>query len=115
MNWPSHTDYQDSIQNPHICFEDAELKESEVKCDMLGLPKVMSGNFASVYSVKSSQGRYAIRCFVRQVLGQQGRYARMSQQLLGLGLSSLVGFEYILRGIKVRNEWYPVVKMQWVE
>ncbi len=115
MNWPSHTDYQDSIQNPHICFEDAELKESEVKCDMLGLPKVMSGNFASVYSVTTAQGRYAIRCFVRQVLGQQGRYARMSQQLLGLGLDSLVGFEYILRGIKVRNEWYPVVKMQWVE
>lgn len=115
MNWPSHTDYQDSIQNPHICFEDAELKESEVKCDMLGLPKVMSGNFASVYSVTTSQGRYAIRCFVRQVLGQQGRYARMSQQLLGLGLDSLVGFEYILRGIKVRNEWYPIVKMQWVD
>ncbi len=115
MNWPSHTDYQDSIQNPHICFEDAELKESEVKCDMLGLPKVMSGNFASVYSVTTGGNRYAIRCFVRQVLGQQGRYARMSQQLLGLGLDCLVGFEYILRGIKVRNEWYPVVKMAWVD
>lgn len=115
MNWPSHTDYQDSIQNPHICFEDAELKESEVKCDMLGLPKVMSGNFASVYSVTSAGNRYAIRCFVRQVLGQQGRYARLSQHLLGLGLDSMVSFDYILRGIKVRNEWYPVVKMQWVD
>ena len=115
MNWPSHTDYQDSIQNPHICFEEADLKESEVKCDMLGLPKVMSGNFASVYSVTNNQGRWAIRCFVRQVMGQQGRYARMSQQLLGLGLDFLVSFEYYLRGIKVRNEWYPIVKMQWVE
>jgi hypothetical protein len=115
MNWPSHTDYQDSIQNPHICFEEADLKESEVKCDMLGLPKVMSGNFASVYSVTTSQGRWAIRCFVRQVMGQQGRYARMSQQLLGLGLDFMVSFEYYLRGIKVRNEWYPIVKMQWVD
>ncbi|MEW6303424.1 MAG: hypothetical protein AB1705_08140 [Verrucomicrobiota bacterium] len=115
MNWPSHTDYQDSIQNPHICFEEADLKSGEVGCDMLGLPKVMSGNFASVYSMKTPTGRWAIRCFVRQVLGQQGRYARMSQHLLGLGLDCMVTFEYILRGIKVRNEWYPVVKMQWVD
>ena len=45
-SWPSHTDYQDAIQNPHICFEAEDLKVSEVGCDMLGLPKVMSGNFA---------------------------------------------------------------------
>ncbi|HSH93883.1 MAG TPA: hypothetical protein VK968_07040 [Roseimicrobium sp.] len=114
-NWPSHTDYQDSIQNPHICFEDEVLKTSEVKVDMLGLPKVMSGNFASVYSVTTGGDRWAIRCFVRQVLGQQGRYARLSQHLMGLGLDCMVTSDYLLRGIKVRNEWYPIVKMQWVD
>ncbi len=116
MNWPSHTDYQDSIQNPPICFEDPSLKEADVTCDMLGLPRVMSGNFACVYSVKTKDGtRWAIRCFVRQVLGQQGRYARLSQHLFGLGLNCMVGFEYMLRGIKVRNEWYPILKMEWVD
>lgn len=115
MNWPSHTDYQDSIQNPHICFEDEELIKGEVGCDMLGLPRVMSGNFACVYSMKTEQGKFAIRCFVRQVLGQQGRYARLSQHLLGLGLPFMVDFEYILRGIKVRTEFYPIVKMAWVD
>jgi hypothetical protein len=115
MNWPSHTDYQDAIQNPHICFEEAALKEGDVTCDMLGLPRVMSGNFACVYSVTTKdKKRWAIRCFVRQVLGQQGRYARLSQHLFGLGLDCMVGFEYFLRGIKVRNEWYPVLKMEWV-
>ena len=115
MNWPSHTDYQDSIQNPHICFEEPTLKTAEVGCDMLGLPKVMSGNFACVYSVTTGSDRWAIRCFVRQVLGQQGRYARLSQHLFGLGLDCMVEFEYFLRGIKVRNEWYPIVKMRWVD
>ena len=115
MNWPSHTDYQDAIQNPHICFEEPALKTGEVGCDMLGLPKVMSGNFACVYSVTTGAERWAIRCFVRQVLGQQGRYARLSQHLFGLGLDCMVEFEYYLRGIKVRNEWYPIVKMRWVE
>jgi hypothetical protein len=116
MNWPSHTDYQDAIQNPPICFEDASLKDGDVTCDMLGLPRVMSGNFACVYSVRTKDNtRWAIRCFVRQVLGQQGRYARLSQHLFGLGLKCMVGFEYMLRGIKVRNEWYPILKMEWVE
>jgi hypothetical protein len=114
-NWPSHTDYQDSIQNPQICFEEPVLKTAEVTCDMLGLPKVMSGNFASVYSVTTGADRWAIRCFVRQVLGQQGRYARLCQHLCGLGLPCMVTFDYFLRGIKVRNEWYPIVRMQWVE
>jgi hypothetical protein len=115
MSWPSHTDYQDSIQNPHICFEDATLKTGEVGCDMLGLPRVMSGNFACVYSMTTGGDRWAIRCFVRQVLGQQGRYARLSQNLCGLGLPCMVTFDYLLRGIQVKNEWYPIVKMQWVD
>lgn len=115
MNWPTHTDYQDAIQNPHICFEDVSLKSGEVGCDMLGLPKVTSGNFACVYSLTADDGRFAIRCFVRQVLGQQGRYARLAQHLMGLGLDCMVDFEYILRGIKIANEWYPVLKMQWVD
>ena len=115
MNWPTHTDYQDAIQNPHICFEVDSLKSGEVGCDMLGLPKVTSGNFVCVYSLTADEGRFAIRCFVRQVLGQQGRYARLAQHLLGLGLDCMVDFEYILRGIKVANEWYPILKMQWVD
>jgi serine/threonine protein kinase len=115
MNWPTHTDYQDAIQNPHICFEDVTLKSGEVGCDMLGLPKVTSGNFACVYSLTADDGRFAIRCFVRQVLGQQGRYARLAQHLMGLGLDCMVDFEYILRGIKIANEWYPILKMQWVD
>lgn len=115
MNWPTHTDYQDAIQNPQICFEVDSLKSGEVGCDMLGLPKVTSGNFACVYSLTADDGRFAIRCFVRQVLGQQGRYARLAQHLMGLGLDCMVDFEYILRGIKIANEWYPVLKMQWVD
>ena len=51
MNWPTHTDYQDAIQNPKNCFNEPDLKAGEPKYDMLGLPRVMSGNFASVYEL----------------------------------------------------------------
>lgn len=115
MNWPTHSDYQDAMQNPQVCFQEPELKTGEAATDMLGLPRVMSGNFASVYELRTTPGRWAIRCFVRQVPGQQGRYARLSQYLNSLNVPYLVKFEYLLKGILVKGEWYPIVKMQWVE
>jgi hypothetical protein len=114
-NWPTHSDYQDAMQNPSVCFAEDELKAGEAKLDMLGLPRVMSGNFASVYELKTPKNRWAIRCFVRQVPGQQGRYARLSQYINSLTMACLVDFEYILKGILVKGEWYPAVKMRWVE
>src|ERR1043166_4099039 len=115
MNWPTHTDYQDAMQNPGVCFQEPELKTGEAACDMLGLPRVMSGNFASVYELKTSGTRYAVRCFVRQVPGQQGRYSRLSQYLNSITLDCLVDFEFMLKGILVKGEWFPIVKMHWVE
>lgn len=115
MNWPTHTDYQDAIQNPKNCFDEPDLKAGEPKFDMLGLPRVMSGNFASVYELKTADSRWAVRCFVRQVPGQQGRYARLSQYLASVKMDYLVNFDFILKGILVKGEWYPIVKMQWVE
>jgi hypothetical protein len=115
MNWPSHTDYQDAMQNPAVCFQEPELKSGEPKVDMLGLPRVMSGNFASVYELNCTDRRWAVRCFVRQVPGQQGRYARLSQHLNSMTMPCLVPFEYMLKGILVKGEWYPIVKMHLVD
>jgi len=115
MNWPSHTDYQDAIQNPQVCFQEEELKTATVAMDMLGMPRVMSGNFASVYELTTVNGKhYAIRCFVRQVANQQVRYNLLTRHLQAVTLPWLVGFEFQLRGIRLRNEWYPIVKMDWV-
>ena len=115
MNWPTHTDYQDAIQSPSHCFSEEDLKLGTVTNDMLGMPRVMSGNFASVYEVTTQQGkRHAIRCFVRQVANQQVRYNLLTRHLQAVSLPYLVGFEFQLRGIRVRNEWYPIVRMDWV-
>jgi hypothetical protein len=115
MNWPTHTDYQDAIQNPLICFAEEELKAGTAACDMLGLPRVTSGNFASVYELSAGGKRYAVRCFVRQIMGQQGRYARLCEHLGKMTMPWLVDFNYYLKGIMVRGEWFPIVKMDWVE
>lgn len=114
MKWPTHTDYQDAIQNPLSCFQEPDLKAGTITSDMLGLPKVMSGNFASVYELQTAKGKSAIRCFVRQVFGQQGRYARLGEYLANVHLDSLVQFEFLQKGILVHGEWYPIIRMEWV-
>lgn len=115
MKWPTHADYQESIQNPSFCLKDPDLKAATVACNMLGLPKVMSGNFASVYELGNEDIRWAVRCFVRQVPNQHRHYTLLSQHLGSIRPDCLVGFEYILEGIQLLGRWYPIVKMEWVE
>src|SRR5690349_2371331 len=115
MSWPTPSDYQEAIQNPQLCFQDPKLQKGTVASTALGLPRVASGNFASVYEVRNGSKRWAIRCFLRPVSDRQQRYASISQHLTGVWLPSLVSFEYLPQGIRLRGQYYPMVKMEWVE
>jgi hypothetical protein len=115
MNWPPASDYQDAIQNPWHCFQEAELKGGQPALNRLGLPRVASGNFASVYQIHKAAERWAVRCFLRQGADQQDRYALLSQYLRSVSAPGLVEFAYLAQGIRVRSQWYPVVKMEWVD
>lgn len=114
MNWPPASDYQDAIQNPSFCFQDAELRAGQPAVNRIGLPRVASGNFASVYQIHSAGEKWAVRCFLRQGADQR-RYAVLSEYLNGAAITGLVDFAYLSPGIKVRGQWYPIVKMDWVE
>lgn len=114
MNWPPASDYQDAIQNPALCFNDIELKSGHVALNKIGLPRVASGNFASVYEMQNAGHRWAVRCFLRQGEDQQNRYAQLSLYLSRLVIAGLVTFNYQTEGIRVRGKWYPIVKMDWV-
>ncbi len=115
MSWPPASDYQDAIQNPATCFHDIELKAGKVSVNKIGLPRVASGNFASVYEMTTGAHRWAVRCFLRQGEDQQNRYALLSLYLSKLTVAGLVEFGYQQEGIRVRGKWCPVVKMEWVE
>ncbi len=115
ITWPTHTDYLESLQEPKHSFDSQELRDSTVATDLFGLPRVTSGNFASVYEITTQESKkWALRCFVRQVSGQQGRYAMLSQYLAGVKVPWLVAFDYIPKGVLVQSEWFPVVKMEWI-
>jgi len=114
MNWPNHADYAEAVQNPELCFELPELHTGVVATSPLGLPRVLSGNFASVYEITGGGETFAVRCFVRQVTNQQDRYAALERHLAGHDLPCMVPFEFVTRGIRVHERWFPIVKMNWV-
>lgn len=115
MNWPQPSDYQDAIQNPSTCFQLPELRGSRVATNQLGLPRVASGNFASVYQLQLLGRRWAVRCFLRPITDQHRRYERISDHVSDRRLTYILPFHYLTDGIRLRNEWYPIVKMEWAD
>lgn len=114
MNWPNHADYSDAVQNPELCFDLPELQTGVVATNPLGLPRALSGNFATVYEITGGGETHAVRCFIRQVTNQQARYSALQRYFEPLALPFLVPFEFVEQGIRVSRRMLPIVKMAWV-
>ena len=84
---------------------------------LLRLPVRWVGNFAIVYQVVCRQtGKvYAVKCFTRQVHDLRDRYRQIAAHLEEAQLPFTVEFQYLEQGIRVRGEWFPILKMRWVE
>ena len=115
MPWPGITDFSEAVQNPRLCFKGTELEPGVVSLNRRGMPLVFSGAFACVYPVSVGNQTFAVRCFTREVSDQQTRYGELSSYLLNVLPPSFVHFEYVERGISLRGDWYPIVRMEWVE
>ena len=109
------SDYQEAVQNPANCFSDAQLKAGTPALNALGLPSPVTGGFCSVYQVTSGKTRWAVRCFLHHIRDGRERYKEISKYLRGRKLKETVGFEYVQEGIRVRGDWHPVLKMEWVD
>ena len=114
MAWPAAQDYNEAVQSP-ASFADPELRAATPDANALGLPLPRSGNFADVYPFTGPAGRWAVKCFTREVPGLRERYAEVSAHLEKARLPFTVDFRYLEEGIRVQGRWYPVLKMQWVE
>lgn len=115
IRWPNPLDYNEAVQFPEISFEDSELQNGEVELTPIGLPKVASGNFANVFRFDCGSKQYAVKCFLRNVYDQHRRYNHLSQFTMYNSVPNMVEFEYQLKGIRVEENWFPIVKMAWVD
>ncbi len=116
MSWPTVTDYNEAIQNLLATTADEELRNGAVT--RAGrLPAKWPGNFAIVYQVKSRRpGKtWAVKCFTRKTPIARSVIGPISDRLQQTRLRSAVGFQYLEQGIQMHGEWFPVLKMKWVE
>jgi hypothetical protein len=115
MPYPQITEYQEAVQHPSMSFVDAELRQGSVAENSLGLPLVMSGGFALTYAVTASGRKYAVRCFHREIPAIQQKYDAISKKLKSLTNGYFVDFDFQQSGIRVRQQVFPIVRMDWVE
>jgi serine/threonine protein kinase len=111
------TEYNAAIQNLRNSVSDDELRQGEPALNALGVPMPYSGGFADVYKVHCPQtgNTWAVKCFTREVTGQRERYREISAHLDQVKLPFTVDFQYVEPGIRAGGQWYPFLKMRWVE
>jgi hypothetical protein len=115
VSYPQSIDYQEAVQDPRNAFTDPDLKAGSVTLTPLGLPLALSGGFALTYIVQLGQGKFAVRCFHREVPQAQACYAQISANLRSLASPYFVQFDFQPGGIRIHGRPYPVVKMDWAE
>jgi uncharacterized coiled-coil protein SlyX len=113
--YPTGADYVEALQDTWRCFRDPELIGCSVRTDNFGIPRPISGNFASVFMAHTATGRkLAIKCFTRDVPDQQARYREIAAALQDVPADWKVEFRYVDAGVVVRGKPYPVLVMEWI-
>jgi hypothetical protein len=115
MPWPTPQDYNEAVQNPRLAFADGELQTGHAELTPLGIPRPISGGFANVYKMRCSSRVWAVRCFIREYKDHQQRYQAINEQLDRARLPYTAGFRFPAKGIRVHGDWYPILKMEWVQ
>jgi hypothetical protein len=113
--WPSLQDYNEAIQLHRTYVEDVELKSARPYEDAMGLPRPVTGAFSTVYRLESSAQDLAFKLFLKDIHDQEARYALISDFLGENKLSYFVSFKYLITGIKIRGDWFPGLRMDWIE
>jgi len=114
-SWPTPQMYNEAIQDPSRCFVDAELQSASAVLNAIGLPRPLSGAFATVYRLSSQERHWAVKCFTEAVTDQPRRYQKIAAAVQKLHLPFFTQFDFEENGIRVQTEIYPIVKMSWAE
>jgi hypothetical protein len=108
VSWPTPQDYDEAVQRALLNLNDPDLRNGTVESRI-------TGTFANVYRIRSGNGTWAVRCFLRDFPDHKERYAAISAHLESASLAYIVGFQFLESGIRVKRKWYPILKMEWIE
>ncbi len=115
LSWPTPQEYNEAVQNPALNFSILAICNGKLELSALGLPRPITGAFASVYRMYQADGSsIAVRCFLRPTIDHEDRYRTVSAYVSTDALEATIGFEFIDSGIRIGGSWYPIVRMEWL-
>lgn len=119
--YPTGADYSEALRDTAVCFDHPVLARGLVAMGPLRMPRVVSGNFGSVFRVTGVGGaggggrEYAVKCFTRAAPDRLRRYRAIADALRTAPGAWRVDVDFVPRGVLVHGRWYPVVLMEWVD
>ncbi|SHK18512.1 lipopolysaccharide kinase InaA family protein [Rhodothermus profundi] len=113
--FPTPSQYREAVQFPEMAFVDPELQQATPEVDALGLPRAISGAFATVFVLQGRTHRWAVRCFHAPVPDLAARYRALARHLARHPTLPLVAFDFQEAGIQVEGQTWPLLKMDWAE
>jgi tetratricopeptide (TPR) repeat protein len=113
--FPPPSDYKKALQNPHHHFYDDELKQCDFEKDDFGLPKGYPGSVTITFHLHRKGKHWAVRCFKKGISDLEWRYKALGEFIKEKNPNIFVRTECLEKGIIVKGESYPIIKMQWVE
>ena len=119
MNLPSIDEYINTVQlGPSKVFTDLILTKCQIQKNALGLPRSRSGNFAIIFKLHISNLEYAVRCFLKMSNDSEMRYSLIKKKIVSVSQanhSSIFSkFDYQKQGILINQNYYPIMKMEWI-
>lgn len=113
--FPTPSQYREAVQLPEAAFTDPELQQATPEVDALGLPRAISGAFATVFVLQGRARRWAVRCFHAPVPNLAERYQALARHWERHPELPLASFTLQQAGIRVDGQLWPMLKMEWVE
>jgi len=117
MPFPTTEQYQDAMQYPQKVLKDASLAACKVETSGMGFPVPRSGGFALTYKMLGSGKNWALRVFHkdRPQAKLAERYGAVERGIKNSQLPYFVDFKFLVAGISIQTQTYPIVKMEWAE
>lgn len=114
--WPRLQEYQAAIIEAEADFRDEELRGLRVQrhpsLSWVAWPR--AGNFGVVFKVEGDAVAYAVKVFYYPQPDRELRYQLIDEHLRGIPMPKrLVSFAYQKAGIRVSDQAYPTLRMEW--
>lgn len=114
MDFPSRQDIDRAVQNLQHFIEDPQLIDGEPIWQFHRLVKY-SGGYSMVYPINTATQKYALRCWYSDIGDAKFRYLEIDRYLKQVNLPYFVDFNFIENGIRVNNQHWDIIRMEWAD